>query len=122
MNGPLPTSRLPDDPAYWEGLATRSVAAALATDLGTPPVTRPVPWWHWLSASGYRLAAGAAIVALMATLLRGERTVPAPATPEPLATLVVPKDPLLQAVLETGTAAPDHNQMLRLVALRAEER
>lgn len=122
MHGTRPTSRLPDDPAYWEGLAARSVAAALATGGETATSSQPVPWWHWLSVSGYRLAAGAAVVTLLATLFRGERTAPAPAEPEPLATLVVPVDPLLRSVLETGTAAPDHNQMLRLVALRAEER
>lgn len=122
MSSTRPTSRLPADPAYWEALAARSVAAALAADGGTATSPRPAPWWQWLSVSSYRLAAGAAIVTLLATFLRGERTGAEPTTSEPLAVLVVPDDPLVRAVLETGTDAPDPNQLLRLVALRAEER
>lgn len=120
MNRTRPPSRLPEDPAYWEGLARRSLAAALGN--GTATAARPVAAWQWLAGVSYRLAAGAAIAVLMATLLRGERASPAPAPPDPLAALVAPDDRLLQAVLQAGRTAPEPLELLRLVALRAGER
>jgi hypothetical protein len=132
----VPGSRLPDDPAYWENLAERSVRAALGsgTAAGIPHAHRAAPdaWWRGLADGAYVLAASAVLALLGASLLLGERS-SAPmdaqvftrlhllAEPHMLTAAFTPDDPMIATLLQ-APGAPASSVMLRLVALREETR
>ncbi|MDX1394452.1 MAG: hypothetical protein R3195_08675 [Gemmatimonadota bacterium] len=98
-------SRLPADPAYWDGLADRVVTRsepALARRRARAGA-RPV-WWarpEWSPA----LAFGAALFAVAAWWLVPDRGPAASAVPPSVAAALQPGDPLAARMLEPS--APD---------------
>jgi hypothetical protein len=108
-------SRLPTDPAYWDDLAGRSVRAAFG---GRAVQT----WWRPLADSAFALAASALLVLLGGVLALGERPAREPSVPTAAITeSLAPRDPLLAALMGAATP-PESAALLRLVALREEER
>lgn len=125
-----PGSRLPEDPAYWDGLAARSVEAAFRSSVAAPrglAVARARsgagvdPWWRAMSDAAFVLAASAVIAVFGGSLLLQERSAgPAPEG-HALTSALAPDDPLLVTLLN-APAAPPASALLKLVALREEER
>lgn len=117
--GRRPGTRLPDEPAYWEDLAARSVAAAFgARD----------PWWRGVSDAAFPLAASALLALLGGALLLDDRpsrarTGVAGATEATALThAIAPDDPLLRGLLRSPAEPPPAAALLRLVATREGER
>ena len=90
-------SRLPEDSAYWDGLADRISAhsAGQIQEYGR----RSNPWWGWLADFAPALAA-AAVLVLAGTWAFAP---PAPSTskegPQGLGQLIAPDEPLARAFL-----------------------
>jgi hypothetical protein len=110
-----PHSRLPSDPAYWDDLAARSVRAVFG-------VRAAQTWWRPFADSAFALAASALLVLLGGALALGDRPERDPSAPTAAITeSLAPRDPLLNALM--GEAAPPEGAaLLRLVALREEDR
>lgn len=100
-------SRLPDDRAYWDGLAERIVAAA-------EPILREHrktrAWWHpmarWSPAIGVAAAAAALILVAVGPPQAARRV-----EPVSLVQLLSPQEPVAQAVVG-GAPAPEISAML----------
>lgn len=117
-----PGSRLPDDPAYWQNLAGRSIVSALEPRSGAPAVVSP--WWHGLSDAAFTLAASALLAMVGGSLLLDERApVPAPVSMEAhaLTHAVAPDDDLLTSLMNPDEPPPA-TAMLRVVARREVQR
>lgn len=140
-----PGSRLPDDPAYWQRLAARSVEQAFATgdahvashgDIG--PVDREEggrsrirphngasvassPWWRDLSDAAFMLAASALFALVGGSLLLEERSPATTAETHALTSAIAPDDDLLSSLM-SAEAPPPAIAMLRVVARREVER
>lgn len=113
-------SRLPDDPAYWERLAARSVNAAF--DPWWRGMAAFDPWWRGISDAAFVLAASAVFALLGGSLLLGERSPRAAAEVHALTGALAPDDPLLGSLLNASSGPPPASALLRLVALREAER
>ena len=130
-----PASRLPDDPAYWQGLAARSVEKALASDEADvapggdvgpePPDGAPViasPWWRGLSDAAFMLAASALLALAGGSLLLDERSSPVTRMEtHALTDAIAPDDDLLRRLM-SADEPPPATAMLHLVARREVER
>lgn len=140
-------SRLPQDPAYWENLAARSIDAALrsssvhagGTRAGDARETRAGdardetarfavragairdPWWRGLSDAAFILAASAVLALFAGSVLLSERS-PRAAPERALTHALAPDDPLLASLLDVPAGPPSASALLRLVALREEQR
>ncbi|MGH7481563.1 MAG: hypothetical protein ACRELV_05365 [Longimicrobiales bacterium] len=130
-----PGTRLPDDPAYWEELAVRSVDVAFGVSAGQAGLrvahgqgAAPDPWWRGISDAAFMLAASAVVALFGGSLLLGERSPRAmpDARPIPqaraLTAPLAPDDPLLASLLDASAGPPSASALLELVALREEER
>jgi hypothetical protein len=132
-------TRLPEDPAYWEDLAARSVAAAFRMSTATAdgrPVAHPrdgsrfvhagrgafEPWWRGMSDAAFVLAASAVFALIGGSLLLGERSPPPDTEAHALTGALAPEDPLLASLLAAPAGPPPASALLRLVALRGDER
>jgi len=94
-------TRLPDDPAYWDRLAERSLRAAFHEE--------HTPWWSVLSDWSFAFAASAVLVLVGATLLPSQRSAPAAG------------DPVAEGLL-TNSAPPAESVLLRLLAMQEAAR
>lgn len=131
MNGERrPGSRLPDDPEYWERLAARSVDAAFRSSAAAsrgPAVGRGRdraafdPWWRAMSDAAFVLAATAVLAVFGGSLLLQDRPAGAAVERHALTSVLAPDDPLLVTLLN-APAPPPAAALLKLVALREEER
>lgn len=111
--GRRPGTRLPDDPAYWEDLAARSVAAAFgARD----------PWWRGVSDAAFVLAASAVLALLGGALLLDDRPPRDPTEAVAFTDALAPDDPLLVSLLRSPAEPPPATTLLRLVATREARR
>lgn len=121
-------ARLPDDPAYWEDLAARSIDAAF----GGATRDRDA-WWRGMSDGAFVLAASAVFALLGASLVVGERAPRATTnahafselhglTTHLLGAALAPDDPMLATLLDASAGPPPPSALLRLVALREEAR
>lgn len=133
--------RLPEDPAYWDELAARSIDAAFGlTASGGAPHRASArdsgafdSWWRGMSDAAFVLAASAVLAVFGGALLLDQR--PPRATPEThaltdspharaqphFAGALAPRDPLLAALANAGRE-PAPIDLLRLIALREETR
>lgn len=107
-------SRLPDDPAYWENLAARSVDAAFS-----PSATE---WWRGMSDMAFVLAASAVLALLGGSLLLDDRSPDATTATHAFTGAFAPDDPLLASLVNATAGPPPASALLRLVALREAER
>ena len=114
-----PGSRLPDDPAYWQGLAARSVDAALEPHRAAPVVGSP--WWRGLSDAAFMLAASAVLALVGGFLLLDERSAVTTAGTHALTDAIAPDDDLLRRLMNADEPPPA-TAMLHLVARREVER
>jgi len=124
---PRRPGRLPEDPAYWEELARRAIAAAL----GGPSVGASASvggggggetWWTRVADSALVLAAAAVVAVLGGTFLMGERPSPAvPAGSSAIVSALAPEDPMLRSLL-VPAGPPPASALVSLVALREGER
>lgn len=110
-----PGSRLPEDPAYWEELASRSVEAAFRSSAAFDP------WWRAMSDAAFVLAASAVIAVFGGSLLLQERSAGPAMEGHALTSALAPDDPMLVTLLN-APAAPPASALLKFVALREEER
>jgi hypothetical protein len=121
-------TRLPDDPAYWEDLAARSIDAAF----GGTARDRDA-WWRGMSDGAFVLAASAVFALLGASLVVDARSPGGTAgahafaelhgsTPGPIGAALAPDDPMLVTLLDASAGPPPPAVLLRLVALREEAR
>jgi hypothetical protein len=136
-------SRLPDDPAYWENLAERSVQAAFGADAAhdaSPaaaahaarvPFRHSAPqqlghyateWWRGMSDAAFVLAAGAVLALIGGSLLLDDRAPGAPTETHALTGAFAPDDPLLGSLLNAAAGPPPAAALLKLLALREAER
>jgi hypothetical protein len=134
--------RLPEDPAYWDELAARSIDAAFAlTVAGTASLETYArdrdafdAWWRGMSDAAFVLAASAVLAVFGGALLLDQRppsatsethALVAPpharAQPHVFASALAPQDPLL-ATLVNARGEPGAFDLLRLLALREETR
>jgi len=133
--------RLPEDPAYWDELAARSIDAAF----GSPAAGAASPathardreafdaWWRGMSDAAFVLAASAVLAVCGGALLLDQRprgatsethalTAPPHEGAQPhFASALAPQDPLL-ATLVNARGEPAALDLLRLIALREETR
>lgn len=145
-----PATRLPEDPAYWEDLAARSVDAAFrssaAPDASSLAHARDGAfdalaqtrdgafdslahardgafdaWWRTMSDAAFLLAASAVLAVFGGSLLLEERAPGAAMERHALTGALAPDDPLLASLLDAPDAPPP-SALLRLVVLRQEER
>lgn len=140
-----PDSRLPEDAEYWERLAARSIDAAFRSPAAAPrgsAATHPrgsavgprhgfggrargvaaiEPWWSALSDAAFVLAASALLAVVGGSLLLQERSAAPMVEGHALTSALAPDDPLL-ATLLNAPAAPTASALLKLVAVREEER
>jgi hypothetical protein len=123
-------TRLPEDPAYWEDLAARSVAAAFRSSAASAGAFRRVharggaafdPWWRGMSDAAFVLAASAVLAVVGGSVLIDERSPRATTDARALTGALAPDDPLLASLLDAPTELPA-SALLRLVAVRGEER
>lgn len=139
-------SRLPDDPAYWENLARRTVEAAFTADavhgetaatdsaphvnVSTGAAARPLghsaspplEWWRGISDAAFVLAASAVLALIGGSLLLDDRLADATSATHQLTGAFAPDDPLLRVLMSTDAEPPPASVLLRLVAAREEER
>lgn len=115
--------RLPEDPAYWEGLANR-----IAT--GADPILRelaeatapPENWWSVLAARAPALAAAAAVAIVAGTVAVSGGTAAADESPyDEIARAIGPTDEIAQAFFAEANP-PTVESLLPLVAATGEER
>jgi hypothetical protein len=133
--------RLPDDPAYWDQLAARSLDAAIGLTAPGGAAHRASArdraafdaWWRGMSDAAFVLAASAVLAVFGGALLLDQR--PPRATSEThaltapphartqldIASVLAPRDPLL-ATLANARGEPAAFDLLRLIALREETR
>lgn len=129
-----PGSRLPDDAAYWERLAARSVAAAFdnggahVVARGAPALDPPglalavaSPWWRGLSDAAFMLAASALLALVSGAVLLDERA-PGTLTEAHAFTAAIAPDDDVLASLMNADEPPPAMAMLRVVARREAER
>jgi hypothetical protein len=119
-----PGSRLPEDPAYWQHLAARSVDAAFGAAVehaGSPRDAANEPWWRGMSDAAFMLAASAVFALIGGSLLLDNRLPRTTAEAHPLTGALAPDDDLLASLLNAD-APPPAAAMLRLVALREVKR
>ena len=110
-----PGSRMPDDPAYWRGLAARSIDAALEPDAAVPG--EAAPWWQGLSDAAFMLAASALLALLGGTQLVEERQPVTATQTHALTNAIVPEVDLLSTLMNADEPPPAM-AMLRVVARR----
>ena len=133
--------RLPEDPAYWDELAARSIDAAFASpaaggaSLEAHARDREAfdSWWRGMSDAAFVLAASAVLAVFGGALLLDQRppratsethalTAPPHARAQPdFASALAPQDPLL-ATLANARGEAASFDLLRLIALREETR
>ena len=133
--------RLPEDPAYWDELAARSLDAAFASPAAgaASPAAHARDrgafdsWWRGMSDAAFVLAASAVLAVFGGALLLDQRppratsethalTAPPHARAQPhFASALAPDDPLL-ATLANARGEPAAFDVLRLIALREETR
>lgn len=129
-----PGSRLPDDPAYWQGLAARSIDAALdsrdaddvphgalVSETRSAAPTVASPWWGGLAEAAYMLAASALLALVGGSLLLAERSPVTTTETHALMDAIAPDDDLLASLMDAD-APPPAMAMLRVVARREVER
>jgi len=129
----LPGTRLPDDPAYWDELATRSLDAAFGgvgvSGMASMHRTAALdPWWRGLADGALILAASAVLALLGASRMVGERS-PGMSLQahgltgsHPLTAALAPDDPMLATLLNASAGPPPAAALLELIALREWER
>ncbi len=106
-DGRRPASRLPADPAYWDGLAARvsDRAAPLVARYGAAGVAGGAGgsgWLGWLEGRASRLAAAALAAAVLAWLFLPPPAPPASSAPQSeiaLARALEPSDPLIAGIM-----------------------
>lgn len=115
--------RLPEDPAYWDGLANRITAGAdpLLRELAAAAV-RSDSWWSVLAARAPALAAAAAVAIVAGTVAASSGTSPADQSPyDEIARAIGPTDEIAQAFFAEASP-PRIESLLPLVAAAGEER
>jgi hypothetical protein len=117
---PQSGSRLPDDPAYWENLAARSVEAAFSAP--QPLGHSAIEWWRGMSDAAFVLAASAVLALIGGSLLLDDRSSGATTEMHSLTGAFAPDDPLLGSLLNEDAGPPPASALLTLVALREAER
>jgi hypothetical protein len=120
-------SRLPDDTAYWDDLAARSIDAAFATSPNrsparlTPEISPAVPWWRGLSDAAYVLAAGAVLAVVGGSMLL--QVQPPRVTTDALVVsrALAPDDQIAASLVNIPPYPPSPSVLVRLAALRERQ-
>ena len=99
--------RLPDDPAYWQGLAARVVAGAAPT---LAELRAAQPWWKPLARLAPAFGVGALAASLAAFVFLPDGSPPAPSREVALADVFDPGDPVGAAFI--GETAPELASLL----------
>lgn len=94
--------RLPDDPAYWQGLAIRIVDSA---EPSLAELRAGQPWWKPLARLAPAFGVGALAASLAAFVLLPDGSAPAPARAAAFADVFDPGDPVGAAFV--GGSAPE---------------
>jgi hypothetical protein len=118
-----PGSRLPDDDAYWQDLAARTVVAAFSRPgpAAEVPGISPAPWWRGMSDAAYVLAASAALALIGGSLLLDDPSTRTATDADALRGALAPEDDLLASLLNADEPPPAA-ALLRLLARREVER
>ncbi|HSK19203.1 MAG TPA: hypothetical protein VK912_08685 [Longimicrobiales bacterium] len=135
MNTDRPGSRLPDESAYWQDLAARSIDAAFDSGdadvaLHGDGVAEPrnaalvvaSPWWRGLSDAAFTLAASALLALVGGALLLDERSPVPAAEVHALTGAIAPDDDDVLTSLMNADEPPPAMAMLRVVARREAAR
>jgi hypothetical protein len=101
---PRLASRLPDDPAYWDGLAER-IAVRSAPEIEAFGARR-APWWGRLADFSPVLAAAAVVALLVAWRVERPAPPPSAAGGTDIGQLLVPDEPLARAFLADPEPPP----------------